>query len=150
MHDLDTLNDLHGMWAEQDWAENAEDYYTEGQCHVLARVVAEATGLPVYIWSDVDESHWEGTWGGGGYAHVLVKNRDGRFIDIRGWNSIEDIEMWFEDGCYLFPASEKMLAEMDNPRTGWQDADWECAHIVGWELIRQLGLKVLDTESASV
>jgi hypothetical protein len=60
-----------------------ESRFTHGACFILAEVIHDLTGWPICsFWNNyVDDFDW----------HVFILTPDGRFLDVRGWQTENEL-----------------------------------------------------------
>jgi hypothetical protein len=126
----------------------AQDAYTRGQCHALARALNAATGWPIMVLgSPVCEQSRTGRpldcapYPDGLCAcqpvHLAVRMPDGRFLDIHGPRDLTEL---VKPGSrvLLGPASPALLAAISGDRPRWPVAIPDVAAIFATTLLRDL------------
>lgn len=80
--------------------------YKYGQCHALAQAIHDATGWPMVVWS-MEE---------GGNDHAMVKTPDGRYLDVEGVHTADEVRRgyYYEPTVTPFRDARK-LVDWDPP-----------------------------------
>lgn len=102
--------------------------FTEGDCHILARAIHEATGWPIATFS----------YDGGPDTHAFVQMPDGRYLDIEGtftrkqmldrWTIKPRVILHFDSVAALHAADE-----------GWTESiEWPSSRKIAERVARKL------------
>jgi hypothetical protein len=106
--------------------------FTEGDCHILARAIHDATGWPMATFTARDDRPTD---------HAFVQMPDGRYLDIEGVKSYRDmVKVWgFRDearrrdviGLWTW---ESLIAKFDV----WEEISWPSSPQVARRTARKL------------
>ncbi|WP_432156119.1 hypothetical protein [Streptomyces sp. bgisy153] len=137
--------------------ESARTAFTQGQCHALARAVAETTGWQTVVLAERKCADGYDTCGMGDavadglcicqLAHVAaVRPHDGYLIDARGAHDPQDVRA--EERLDIVPMSPALWQLIDTAPS-WRDPDMPVARTLVRPLLDSLGLPT-GTETAEV